>query len=105
MNSAANLHRWMFLTNHAMVYIHLFEHNKDTIRNLADHLGIGNRTVAYVLADLKRDGYVVSRKDGRQNSYQLNPDQRMRRPPYNRYTAREFFALLSTQDRLPDSAE
>jgi len=90
---------WSFLTNHAVVYLHLVEHPGDTIRQLSDHLGMADRTVAAVLADLKRDGYISATKLGKQNRYTINTYLPMKRRPYARYSVANFFALLSPRDR------
>ena len=95
---------WSFLTNHAVVYLHLVEHPGDTIRQVSDHLGMADRTVAGVIADLKREGYVSATKLGKQNVYAVNINLPLRRRPYARYSVSEFFALLSPRDRIPGRA-
>jgi len=90
---------WSFLSNHAVVYLHLVEHPGDTIRQLSDHLEMADRTVAAVLADLKLEGYISVTKLGKQNMYTVNIDLPMRRRPYARYSVAEFFALLSPRGR------
>jgi DNA-binding transcriptional MocR family regulator len=90
---------WTFLTKHAVVYLHLVEHPGDTIRQVSDHLGMADRTVAGVIADLKREGYVSVTKRGKQNVYAVNINLPLRRGPYARYSVSEFFALLSPRDK------
>jgi len=88
---------WHFLTNHALVYLHLVEHPGDTIRQISDHLVLAERTVAGVIADLKRDGYVSVEKSGRRNTYTVVTEMPMRHQPVAHYTVQEFFALLSPE--------
>lgn len=90
---------WSFLTRHAVVYLHLVEHPRHTVRQVSDHLGMADRTVAAVIADLKREGYLSVTKLGKQNMYTVNIHLPMRRRLYARYSVAEFFALLSPRDR------
>ena len=55
--------RWTFLTNHAVVYFHLLDRPKDTIREISDTLNLAERTVAGILADLRAEGVRRGRKE------------------------------------------
>jgi predicted transcriptional regulator len=86
--------QWTFLTNHGGVFLHLIDHPGDTIRQISDRLDLAERTVAGILADLRRDGYISATKAGRHNVYTIHPDLPMRHPSQASQTVNEFFGLL-----------
>ncbi|MEV0306507.1 winged helix-turn-helix domain-containing protein [Nonomuraea fuscirosea] len=50
------------------------------VRDLADHIGITQRGVQKVLADLYQAGYLTRERVGRRNRYGLNLDEHFRHP-------------------------
>lgn len=99
---------WTLFTNHAAIFIHLLEHPEATIRSTADELGLAERTVVGVLQDLRREDYLLVRREGRHNVYQMNPGGLMKRPEHEGYTFREFLAHVQSaleQVALPSAAE
>jgi DNA-binding IclR family transcriptional regulator len=60
-----------FLTNHGRVLSHLAASPKSTARQIADALGITDRTAYAIISDLVQAGYISRRKVGRQNVYRL----------------------------------
>jgi hypothetical protein len=47
---------------------------------MADRVGIGERAVQKIIADLVADGYVTRTRDGRRNRYTLNREASLRHP-------------------------
>ena len=90
----ATTRRWTLFTNHGAVFIYLLRHSGATIRRIADDLELAERTVVGALRDLRDEGYLLVRKEGRQNVYRVNPEGLMRRPEHVGYTMREFFAYM-----------
>jgi hypothetical protein len=86
--------QWTFLTNHGAVFLHLIAHPGDTIRQMSDHLGLAERTVAGILTDLQRDGYISATRAGRHNVYTIHADLPMRHPSQASQTVHEFFGIL-----------
>jgi DNA-binding transcriptional ArsR family regulator len=62
---------WSFLTNHARVLLCVAHDPEIRLRDVANTLGITERTVQGVLTDLAHAGYVVKERDGRRNRYQI----------------------------------
>ena len=87
---------WTLFTNHAAIFIHLLENPEATIRSTADELGLAERTVVGVLQDLRREGYLLVRREGRNNVYQMNPGGLMKRPEHEGYTFQEFLAHVQS---------
>jgi DNA-binding transcriptional ArsR family regulator len=61
-----------FLSNHAFVLIHVANHPKSTLREIALAVGITERAVQTVLKDLEREGLIKARKEGRKKRYWVN---------------------------------
>lgn len=64
--------RWGFLTNHAMVLIHVFEHPRSTLREIAGAVGITERAALSILRQMEEEQCVARAKEGRRNRYTVN---------------------------------
>jgi len=95
---------WTFLTSHGVVFLHIVRNPEDTITRTADALGLAERTVASILADLRDDGYVSVSKKGKSNVYSVHPNLPMRHPSHAHYTVRDFFAILTEMAKQPGHA-
>ena len=71
---------WTFLTNHAHVLIYLARTPDARLRDVADLVGITERAVQRIVADLEQEGYLVREKLGRRNRYFVNSDRPFRHP-------------------------
>ena len=71
---------WVFLSNHGNVLLCIARDPQIRISQLADSVGIGERAVQKIVADLVAEGYVVRTKEGRRNRYQVNPHAQLRHP-------------------------
>ncbi len=63
---------WGFLTNHAHVLIQIARDPRSTVREIAESAGITERATHSVLTDLREDGVVVAKRNGRRNVYSIN---------------------------------
>ena len=75
-----SVHRWTFLSNHAHVLICLARDPEARLRDVADRIGITERAVLKILADLEEEGVVRRHREGRRNSYELHLDRPLRHP-------------------------
>lgn len=71
---------WTFLTNHAHVLLCLAQSSSMRMRDIADKVGITERAVQHIIADLVNTGYIDRVRDGRCNVYQLHLNQNLRHP-------------------------
>ena len=94
-NPVAESLGWIFLTNHTHILVVLSREPSMRIRDLADEVGITQRAVQRILAELTADGVLKVRKEGRRNSYTINRRTRLRHPLENRHTIGEILDLLS----------
>jgi hypothetical protein len=62
---------WSFLTSHGRVLVCIARDPGMRLRDVAASLGITERSAHGIVADLTAAGYVVKRKHGRRNSYQV----------------------------------
>ena len=62
---------WSFLTSHARALLFIAADPGTRLRDLADALGVTERTAYVIVADLAEAGYVVKEKDGRRNRYRI----------------------------------
>ena len=65
---------WNFITNHGAVLIIVSQQPKITAREIAQQLGITERAVLKIVADLDNAGYVRRTRQGRTNNYTVNQD-------------------------------
>lgn len=85
---------WTFLTNHTHILVVLSRDSSLRIRDLADEVGITQRAVQRILAELVAEGALKVQKQGRRNSYQIVRRTRLRHPLESRHNIGELLALL-----------
>ncbi len=64
---------WTFVTNHALVLLYLAKHPQITAREVSISIGITERAVRKIIADLETEGYFRKEKEGRRVRYFINP--------------------------------
>lgn len=85
---------WTFLTNHTHLLVVLSREPQSRIRDLADQVGITQRAVQRILAELVADGILKVRKEGRRNTYRIQRRARLRHPLEHKHTIGELLDLL-----------
>jgi DNA-binding transcriptional ArsR family regulator len=63
--------QWSFLTNHARVLLCIAHDPGLRLRDMAEALGITERSAFAIVADLTDAGYVLKERDGRRNRYSI----------------------------------
>lgn len=71
---------WTFLSNHGHVLVHLSRDPDSRIRDIADSVGITERSAQAILSDLEESGYLSISRIGRRNRYKINPSLKFRHP-------------------------
>ena len=66
---------WNFLTNHGRALLCIAHDPGVRLRDIAEELGITERTAFGIVADLTLAGYVTKDRDGRRNSYEIQVQQ------------------------------
>ena len=86
--------QWSFLTNHARVLVCIARDEGLRLRDIADVLGITERTVFGIVTDLTEAGYIVKEKAGRRNRYRIQHHLPLRQPIGREPTIGELLGLL-----------
>lgn len=71
---------WTFITNHGAVLALIAHHKQITAREIADELGITERPVRRIIAELEDAGYIKKQRVGRGNRYSVQLDLPLRQP-------------------------
>ncbi len=69
---------WTFLSNHSHVLILIKQDPSMVIREIAARVGITERAVQRIIADLEKEGFLERKKLGRQNHYRVLDDKPLR---------------------------
>lgn len=68
---------WELLSNHGKVLVCVARDPDVRVSEIAAMVGIKERAVQRILADLREDGLVTAERQGRRNSYRINRGRRM----------------------------
>ncbi|WP_202902295.1 winged helix-turn-helix domain-containing protein [Xanthomonas maliensis] len=79
-NGMADSNSWTFFSNHSHVLFCLAADPQQTLREVAGKVGVTERAVQRIVAELEAAGVVVRRRDGRQNTYRINRNIALRHP-------------------------
>jgi len=85
---------WTFLSNHAHVLIYLSEHGDALLREVADAVGITERAVQMIVADLEAAGALERTRVGRRNRYRVSGDVALRHPIEWHCTVADLLAMI-----------
>jgi DNA-binding MarR family transcriptional regulator len=71
---------WTFLSNHGHVLVHINRNPDSKVKEIAEAVGITERSALSILADLEESGYITVERVGRRNSYRVNTNKNFRHP-------------------------
>jgi hypothetical protein len=91
--------QWTFLTNHGHVLVLLSRNPSLVLREVALRVGITERAVQRIIADLEESGFIEREKIGRQNHYRIRADKPLRHPNEAHRTIGELLALINGSAR------
>jgi DNA-binding MarR family transcriptional regulator len=94
MQATATRPSWTFFTNHAHVLFCIEGDPTVRIRDLALRVGITERAVQRIIAELEQDGYIEHERDGRRNLYHVNHDKHLRHSIESHQTIAAIVRLL-----------
>ena len=90
---------WTFLTNHAHVLILIAADPEIKLRDAALRVGITERAVQRIVADLEAAGILARSREGRRNRYTVFPKQPLRHPVEAHRTVADLLALINGSKR------
>jgi predicted ArsR family transcriptional regulator len=70
---------WTFISRHAVVLSLISKKPRITALELATTMGITERAVRKIIADMVAGGYVSKKREGRGVRYRINPNMSLRR--------------------------
>jgi DNA-binding Lrp family transcriptional regulator len=97
--------RWNFFTNHAHVLFYLQAQPKVPLRRVAAAVGITERAVQRIVAELEVGGYLQRTKVGRQNEYRIEGDAPLRHPLEAHRSVRELLDWVGAAEAEPDTVD
>ena len=71
---------WSLLSTHGLVLLSVADKPEVTTREMADDLGMTERSVQRAVSDLDGEGYIKRQKVGRRNRYDVNRKKPLRSP-------------------------
>ena len=90
---------WTFITNHGAVLALIARRDQITAREIAEFVGLTERPVRRIIAELETAGYLYKQRLGRVNRYRVNLDLPLRRPEARATAVGELVRILK-----PDSS-
>ena len=71
---------WTFLTNHGHVLLCIAADPEIRMKEVAEKVGITERSAQRIVSDLLAEGYLTLTKVGRRNAYEVHPELPLRHP-------------------------
>ncbi|HUO79037.1 MAG TPA: winged helix-turn-helix transcriptional regulator [Steroidobacteraceae bacterium] len=96
---------WTYLSNHGHVLVCLARDPEARLRDVAVRVGITERAVQKILADLEAAGVLERRREGRRNRYRLRTDRPLRHPLEAHRTVAALLGTLLERSELRRLAE
>ncbi len=88
---------WTFITNHGLILSYLGHNPRSIAKEIASHIGVTERTTHKIISDLEAEGYIVRRKEGRRNVYQVNLDLPLRHHTKEEIMVSELLEALTAK--------
>ena len=95
--STASDNAWTFVTNHTQVLLRIAEDPDVRLRDVAAHIGITERAVQRIVADLVEAGFLKRHRVGRRNRYEIDREHAMRHPAQSGHEIGALLDLLSPE--------
>lgn len=88
---------WTLFSNHGLTLLSLADKPEATTREIANDLGLTERSVQRIVSDLDLADYIKKERIGRQNRYTVKRERPLRHPIKKDKTVANFMAELVTQ--------
>ena len=87
---------WTLLTGHGHVLVEIARHPGARIRDISPVVGLTERSVQAIVADLEAEGYLIRTRTGRRVVYTVNRDSPFRHSAQDGHRIGPFLDLLIT---------
>ncbi len=95
---------WTFFSNHAHVLLSIASDPELRLRDVANSVGITERAVQGIVADLVDAGYLTRLRSGRRNRYQVHTQHPLRHRLVAHHHVTALVALVTDPRRLEAKA-
>jgi DNA-binding MarR family transcriptional regulator len=89
---------WNLLTGHGHVLVEIARNPKARVRDISPVVGLTERTVQAIVADLEAAGYLTRTRTGRRVFYTVNQDSLFRHPAQQGHRVGPFLDLLAASE-------
>ena len=96
--------QWTFLTNHARVLLQIARDPDTRLRDIATGIGITERAVQLIVADLEAAGYLTRTRVGRRNRYTIDPTVALRHPAEADHPVGDLLGAFLHREESPASS-
>ena len=96
---------WTLLTGHGRVLVEIARNPKARIRDISPVVGLTERSVQAIVADLEAAGYLTRTRTGRRVMYTVNRDSLFRHSAQDGHRVGPFLALLAAAGDARDREE
>lgn len=86
---------WNLMATHGIVLFYIAANSDSTMRQMSEALSLTERRIAQVVRDLADAELLNVKRNGRRNSYSVNPDAGFRHPTLSHITLGKFVEVLS----------
>jgi DNA-binding Lrp family transcriptional regulator len=93
--------RWGLVTNHGHVLACITVDPEARLRDIAERVGITERTAVQIVNDLEHAGYLTKTRVGRRNRYRIDSDKKVQTPRLPITVGQLLAVLLAALDRQP----
>ena len=87
-------HVWRFVTNYAHVLVCIAADPGARLRDIAETVGVTERTASQLVRDLEHAGYLTKTRTGRRNKYVVHDELPLRHPLHRHHTVGELIRFL-----------
>jgi predicted transcriptional regulator len=91
---------WTFFSNYAHVLVCLAESPEATLREVADQVGITERSAQRIITHLAEAGILLREKSGRRNTYVIDTGAHLRHPLEEHCTVGELLKTILSSARV-----
>jgi len=94
MKSSSREHSPRLVTNHGHVLACIAADSHARLRDIADTVGITERTAAQIVGELEEAGYLTRTRVGRRNRYRIDGKRKVRAAPLATMTVAQLLVVL-----------
>ena len=87
---------WTFLSNHGHVIVQISQNPEIKLTELAAQVGITERRVREIVAELREAGYLEVTKSGRRNTYRVLSGKSLRHSAESSHPLGELLAIFES---------